>query len=95
MGDEDFTFIKGVNHMSGEEALAFARERHAYSTGDRHRGENQEQVISKIIEKMAFINTFSSFGENLFSLPDIFYFVSITAAFIFLCVRALEKRRWA
>ncbi|MBR6564282.1 MAG: ABC transporter permease [Clostridia bacterium] len=51
--------------------------------------------ISKIIEKMAFINTFSSFGENLFSLPDIFYFVSITAAFIFLCVRALEKRRWA
>lgn len=51
--------------------------------------------ISKIIEKMAFINTFSSFGENLFSLPDIFYFVSITAVFIFLCVRALEKRRWA
>ena len=53
------------------------------------------QWISKIIEKMAFINMFASFGENLFSVPDICYFLSITAAFLFLCVRALEKRRWA
>lgn len=51
--------------------------------------------ISTAIEKLAFINVFSSFSENLFSLPDIFYFLSITAAFLFLCVRALEKRRWA
>ncbi len=53
------------------------------------------QWISKIIEKMAFINMFASFGGNLFSVPDICYFLSITAAFLFLCVRALEKRRWA
>lgn len=51
--------------------------------------------VAKIFENMAFINKFSSFGENLFSIPDIFYFLSITAAFLFLCVRALEKRRWA
>lgn len=53
------------------------------------------EFISKAIEKLAFINVFSSFGENLFSLPDICYFLSITAAFLFLCVRALEKRRWS
>ncbi len=51
--------------------------------------------IASIFENMAFINKFSSFGENLFSIPDIFYFLSITTAFLFLCVRALEKRRWA
>ncbi len=51
--------------------------------------------IATAIEKLAFINKFSSFGENLISVPDIVYFLSITAAFIFLCVRALEKRRWA
>ncbi len=53
------------------------------------------QWIATAIEKLAFINVFSSFSENLFSLPDICYFLSITAAFLFLCVRALEKRRWA
>ncbi len=51
--------------------------------------------VALLIEKLAFINVFSSFGENLFSLPDVCYFLSITAAFLFLCVRALEKRRWA
>lgn len=43
---------EGVNHFSGKEALAYARERYAYETGDRHRGENQQQVISAIIEKV-------------------------------------------
>lgn len=51
--------------------------------------------IAKIVEKLAFINMFASFGENLFSIPDVFYFLSITTAFLFLCVRSLEKRRWA
>ncbi len=43
---------KGNNHLTGEMALAYARERHAYSSGDRHRGQNQQQVITTIIEKM-------------------------------------------
>ena len=46
-------YIKqGVQHVDGTCALAFARERKTYERGDRHRGENQEQVLSKIIEKM-------------------------------------------
>ena len=45
-------FNPGDNYVYGDCALAFARERHAYSTGDRHRGENQEQVISKVIDKV-------------------------------------------
>lgn len=43
---------KGVNHMNGEMALAFARERKTYSGGDRHRIQNQQDVISAIIKKM-------------------------------------------
>lgn len=50
--DSSCHFIKGINHMNGKEALAFSRERKIYQTGDRHRGENQEAVISAIIEKM-------------------------------------------
>lgn len=51
--------------------------------------------ISNIIKKAAFISAVDSFGNNVFSVPDIVYFLSITAAFLFLCVRSLEKRRWA
>lgn len=46
-------YIKeGWNHMNGEEALAFSRERKAYSGGDRHRVQNQQDVLSAIIKKM-------------------------------------------
>ncbi len=43
---------KGWNTFNGEQALAYSRERYAYITGDHHRGENQQQVITAIIEKM-------------------------------------------
>lgn len=51
--------------------------------------------LSKIIEKAAFITAFESFGNEIFSVADVIYFLSITAAFLFLSVRSLEKRRWA
>lgn len=51
--------------------------------------------ISAVISKAAFISAVESFGENILSIPDIIYFLSITAAFLFLCVRSLERRRWA
>ncbi len=43
---------KGLNHFDGAAALAYSRERYAYASGDRHRGENQQQVISAIIDKV-------------------------------------------
>ncbi|MBR2588847.1 LCP family protein [Candidatus Saccharibacteria bacterium] len=42
----------GPNNLNGDCALAFSRERYAYSSGDRHRGENQEQVIEKVFDKI-------------------------------------------
>ena len=50
--------------------------------------------ISAIAKKAAFISAVES-SKSVFSIPDIVYFLSITAAFLFLCVRSLEKRRWA
>lgn len=43
---------KGVNYLDGAKALAYSRERYAYITGDHHRGANQQQVITAIIEKV-------------------------------------------
>lgn len=50
--DKSVYVQKGINHFNGKQALAYSRERYAYATGDRHRGENQQQVISAIIDKV-------------------------------------------
>ena len=47
------------------------------------------------INKCAFITVFENFDTNVFSITDIVYFLSIIAAFVFLSVRSLEKRRWS
>ncbi len=47
------TIPKGNVHMDGPTALAFARERKAYATGDRHRVQNQQDVLNAIIKKVS------------------------------------------
>lgn len=46
-------FVIGKQKVDGNCALRFARERKSYTTGDRHRGENQQQVITSIIGKLS------------------------------------------
>lgn len=46
-------FVAGENKMDGKRALAFARQRYAFESGDRQRGKNQMKVIEAIIEKLA------------------------------------------
>lgn len=43
---------EGMNHLNGKCALAFSRERHSYEDGDRHRGRNQQDVITAIFKKL-------------------------------------------
>lgn len=42
----------GTNHLEGERALAFARERHAYLSGDNQRVINQQLVLKALLQKM-------------------------------------------
>lgn len=44
---------KGMNTLDGRCALAFSRERKSYEDGDRHRGRNQQAVITAIFNKLA------------------------------------------
>ncbi len=41
----------GINHMDGEKALAFARERYSFSDGDFQRNRNQQLVVEGILKK--------------------------------------------
>lgn len=51
--------------------------------------------VATALEKLSFLVVFEKFGENIFSVADIIYFISITAVFLFLSVRSLERRRWS
>ncbi len=71
--DRSCVFNPGINSVNGKCALAFARERHAYETGDRHRGENQEQVIELVIDKVTSSSTIiNSYTDILNALNGTF-----------------------
>ncbi len=47
-----YKFVQGINHLDGDAALAFSRERYAFPSGDNQRGRNQQAVITAIIAKL-------------------------------------------
>lgn len=51
--------------------------------------------IATIAKKLSFITAAESFSQQILSVCDIVYFLSIIVAFLFLSVRSLEKRRWS
>ena len=46
------TYNEGMNHLDGKGALRYSRERKIYDSGDRHRGENQQAVITAIVDRL-------------------------------------------
>lgn len=51
--------------------------------------------LANAIFRMSFYSRYSSFITGLFDLRDIFFFLSVTAVFLFLAVRVLDKKRWS
>ena len=52
-GGAQSVYVKvGMNHFNGAQALSYARERYAYNNGDIHRGQNQQQVIEAVLNKV-------------------------------------------
>lgn len=51
---------KGEQRVDGEGALAFARERHAFASGDFQRQQNQQQVIQAILMEAMRMNDLST-----------------------------------
>lgn len=65
-----YDFIKGVNHLNGEQALAFSRERHSFEDGDNQRGKNQEAVLTAILQKAMSPAILTSASQILESVSD-------------------------
>jgi LCP family protein required for cell wall assembly len=63
-----FTFYPGWQHLDGEQALCFARERKSLEGGDRDRGKHQQQIIAGIMDKVTSPSILLSYGDVLSAL---------------------------
>lgn len=67
-----FSYTEGVNHMSGIEALAFARERYTFAGGDRARGTHQMEVIKAVLQKCASSSILYNYADVMNSISGCF-----------------------
>jgi anionic cell wall polymer biosynthesis LytR-Cps2A-Psr (LCP) family protein len=65
-------FVEGWNHLDGQAALAFARERHAFASGDVQRGINQMKVIQAMVDKLKSPTLLLSYSKLMSAVSDCF-----------------------
>lgn len=52
-------------------------------------------LVSTVLNWLSIFSRYRNFTGGLFALDDIFYYLSVTAIFLFLTTRVIEKRRWS
>ncbi|MDD6394873.1 MAG: ABC transporter permease [Acutalibacteraceae bacterium] len=53
------------------------------------------EFIVSLVNSISFVGRYTPFTNGILDISSIIFFLSITAVFIFLTVRVLEKRRWS
>jgi LCP family protein required for cell wall assembly len=69
---DGYKFVLGKNTLNGKEALSFARERKSFKEGDRVRGENQQIILTALIEKVISPKIISNYTALLKDLDGKF-----------------------
>lgn len=69
---QKYSFTKGINHVNGSQALAFARERKAFADGDNRRGQHQMTVIKAIVNKACSSAVLTKYQELFKAASDAF-----------------------
>ena len=88
---KDWTVQEGVNHMNGKQALAFARERKAFPSGDNQRIKNQQAVFEALFKKATSSKTMLLNYNNVLSELKDYFEMSFSSREI----RSLVKRQIA
>jgi len=60
-----YHFVKGKNSLTGDSALAFARERKSFAAGDRQRGIHQQMVIKAVVEKATTLSMLTTKADDI------------------------------
>ena len=53
------------------------------------------EFLRTIINNISIMSRYANFANGIFDYASLFYFISISALFLFLSVRVFEKRRWS
>lgn len=53
------------------------------------------EFVAKLVSGLSFMTRQESFAAGVLDFSNLIFFVSVTAVFLFLTVRMLEKKRWA
>lgn len=67
-----FSVHEGTNHLDGEHALAYARERYSYTEGDRQRTKNQQQVLMGIVNEATKPSVITKYASIMDAMADTF-----------------------
>lgn len=78
---------EGNNHFTGAEALAYARERYAYASGDRHRIKNQQQVLEATMKKIVSDKSILLKYDTLLTSLNNFYITDIPKELVTMLVK--------
>ena len=69
--DSSTVYVKaGSSTLNGEQALAYARNRHQYASGDLARGVHQQQIIEAMLEKITSSNILTKYNSILKTLSN-------------------------
>lgn len=68
----DYGVTEGINHLNGQAALCYARERYAYADGDRQRVRNQQEVLMQIVKKASSPAVITSFPSLMDAMSGAF-----------------------
>ena len=52
-------------------------------------------AIRFVLESLSVFYRFQNFAQGIFDFAGLFYYLSVSAAFLFLTARVLDRRRWA
>lgn len=66
------TIHEGVNHLNGHDALEYARERYAYTEGDRQRTKNQQQVLMGIVNEATKPSVITKYASIMDAMANTF-----------------------
>lgn len=62
-GNVDYHFNKEMNHLNGEKALAYSRERYNDPSGDYGRQNRQVQIVNAILAKSKSMQTLTNYND--------------------------------
>lgn len=67
-----FSVHEGTNHLDGQHALAYARERYSYTEGDRQRTKNQQQVLMGIVNEATKPSVITKYASIMDAMANTF-----------------------